>query len=146
MKFLIVDLDGSLCNDTHRKHLAESKKWDEYHSLSSRDEPNDFVLTLIRKLINDNVVAVVITGRTNDYESSTNEWLHRLGVYAEFTYMRKFGDHRPATVLKRESLNAFLSETSSTVDECVVAIEDTPVIVDLWRSLNIPVLQVHQRQ
>ena len=43
----LLDLDGTLCDVSHRKQLAKSKAWNEFHGLCHLDEPNPDVLRVV---------------------------------------------------------------------------------------------------
>src|ERR1044071_9234046 len=39
-KFIVVDLDGTVCDCAHRVHLAQAKQWDEFHAGIPHDKPH----------------------------------------------------------------------------------------------------------
>ena len=58
MKLLILDIDGTLADNSHREHLAEEENWDEFFS-------PDLVakILLLRKCKNNMKSSKMITTR-----------------------------------------------------------------------------------
>ena len=76
MKSAIIDLDGTLSDNTHREHLieGENKKWRDYLQKSSEDEVHEEILEFVQKL-SDEYKIVILTCRSDEVKDKTIKWL-----------------------------------------------------------------------
>ena len=76
MKSAIIDLDGTLSDNSHRKHLieGENKEWRKYLEKASEDELIEDVADFIRDLAEDHRM-VVLTMRSDEIRCQTLDWL-----------------------------------------------------------------------
>ena len=155
MPFIIVDLDGSLSNDSHRQakrptHSKNNEDWDAYHSLLHLDPVNWFIRDMIidfgRRYPDSQVV--LLTGRCAEQtRAATESWLAIAGVrYDELIMKSKLDIEMRNSEFKRMAFQNYLLRTKQHYSDCMLAIEDLPEIIDLWKSYGIPVLQVHQKE
>jgi phosphoglycolate phosphatase-like HAD superfamily hydrolase len=137
MSFYVFDLDGTLADLTHRRHLVEGevKDWDAFFAACSDDAPIEHALDLLANLQQWNQVEIW-SGRSDAVRAETEAWLVEHAIDPKLlTKMRKAGDHRPDDVLKRE----FLEDAPRRPD---IIFDDRKRVVDMWRSLGIPCFQV----
>ena len=145
MKGLLVDLDGTLCDDTHRIHLANAREWDEYHSMLIHDHPNWPVVNLVKGLYRGLGCKhlILLTSRPRKYEMLTREWLGKhLPSIVEITtdiLMRPDDDWRPSPDMKRVLV---LQELPPLICEPFdpkgwIAIDDRQDVLDALAELGI---------
>ena len=75
MSYIVVDLDTTLADNTHREHLAQAKQWDAFHAAMGGDGVYDDVYQLITGLEEANFGIVFLTAREEKYRSKTIAWL-----------------------------------------------------------------------
>lgn len=102
-KAIIVDLDGTLANVDHRMHHVRGegrKNWKRFFEEMTKDEHEEWCRMLTNHLP---VTVILLTGRPDEYEHETREWLKAKDVHYDCLLMRKRGDFRPDTVVKKKS-------------------------------------------
>lgn len=103
MPIIVVDLDGTLADDTRRRvHLPN---WDQYFDGVLNDPVNaplgDILTTLQCK---------ILTGRPEWLREVTELWLKKHRIRYTELIMRPEGDRRPAEVFKAGILDAWLAD------------------------------------
>jgi acid phosphatase class B len=140
MKTIICDLDGTLCDASHRDHLAKAKKWDEFNAASVNDPAHQDVVDFLKAMMAQGNPIAFVTGRSYGYRVITQEWIEDvLGIPAEEQdiYMRNERDFRSDVVIKKEIYETYLSER-----EILLALDDRDQVVAMWRSLGFRCWQV----
>lgn len=141
----ILDVDGTVANNSHRTHylMQDKKDWDSYHKLAHLDKPIPHIIRLISHLSNHTDI-VFCTGRDESQRWLTEHWLDdwlvtRDGDPLTFydLYMRKEGDHRPDHIIKKE----LYQEICKTYDPIMV-FDDRNSVVKMWREIGVPCAQV----
>lgn len=139
-KALIVDLDGTLAlNNSGRPWFGEG-----YEARLHEDEVNQSVLMVLDALYDDRRIdhVLFVSGRTESGRAETEKWLTKLdwrpGSHAASLFMRAVGDFRPDHEIKRAIYDDHIQEAY----DILLALDDRPSIVALWRSLDIPTWQV----
>jgi predicted kinase len=138
---VICDLDGTLCNIEHRLHhvrkpAGEKKDWKSFFVNLSEDTPNVPVAVLIDRF--SGVFPIVFaSGRPDDYQRGTREWLERYDFPTNHLYMRCRGDHRQDYVAKEIILDFEIL----TRFKPLFFIDDRKQVVDLWRRRGFTCLQ-----
>lgn len=135
-KIVLVDMDGTLADVSHRLHFIRGKKnWKQFFRAMDQDPPVTTVVEWVQKLAEDHDI-VIVTGRPEDYVKNTEAWLQKFGVPYSRILMRRNGDHRPDHIVKKELL--------AQVDCSRVAfvIDDRPSVCDMWRDCGLKVYQV----
>ena len=103
MNLLVVDLDGTLCNDAWRKRCLPD--YEEYHSGIPGDEPHQGVLMLIGQyLLSTDSHVAIMTSRPERYRQATLDWLSETCFIDEddflFVAMREEGQKGSSPQLK----------------------------------------------
>jgi phosphoglycolate phosphatase-like HAD superfamily hydrolase len=134
---VIVDMDGTLADVSHRLHHLSSpkKNWKRFFALMDEDPPSEIVLRWVRNLSPDYEV-VIVTGRPDQYRTNTEQWLDRHDVTYSRIFMRRSGDHRPDHVVKKELLDEIGRNRVAFI------IDDRPTVCDMFRSCGMRVFQV----
>lgn len=136
-KIVIVDMDGTLADVSHRLHhlTGPKKNWKKFFGAMSDDPPSEIVMNWVKALAADYEV-VIMTGRPEAYRSVTETWLSDHGVRYSSLLMRRDGDHRPDHVVKRELLDR------TDKDRVAFVIDDRPSVCEMWRGCGLKVFQV----
>lgn len=137
MKTIICDLDGTLCDHEHRKHLLSN--FDEYNSKLHLDNPKQAIREIL-VMMGKAYHIILITGRPIKHQPETEQWLDKHGIKYSGLFMRPEGDMRPDVALKR----AIFHEHVVNPDDVLFVMEDRDCVVDLWRSLGLTCLQVER--
>lgn len=140
---IICDIDGTIAlNNSGRPWFGEG-----FEKRVVEDDVNPMVNKVLNALYGDGTVDAVlfVSGRMQVAQDATLRWL---SVRAGWTFsrnsdymnlfMRKDGDFRPDTEVKREIYDEFIAPRFNVL----LALDDRPEIVDLWRSMDIPTWQV----
>lgn len=131
------DIDGTIANNDHREHLAQAKKWDEFHALGHLDKPLQQTLNVLMALDLNGDTIELWTARPERYRQQTFEWLQKHHVVHERLLMRPDGDWRKAYILK---LEWYLSRSPARRPGLVF--EDHPETTRLLRLAGACVHQV----
>lgn len=137
-KDVIVDIDGTLADVTHRLHHVRGrrKKWKKFFALMSEDKPISEVITRVQDLAGEYNIYLV-SGRPDDYRDITTEWLKLHDVPYEALYMRRAGDFRPDDIVKQEILDEHFDKHNIEL-----VIEDRPRVIRMWKSNGLKVEDV----
>lgn len=150
----IFDLDGTLALIEHRRHFVENgnKQWPEFFKACVDDKPNWPVINLLKSLRKSGAEIWVWSGRSNEVELETQEWLHKHGIFKTIPLtswepfktpwtllMRKAGDHQPDHTLKFGWLANLEPPERNRL--CAV-FDDRDRIVKMWRDNGIVCFQV----
>lgn len=149
---VIVDIDGTIADITHREHLLwpnvlpdgsykpSGEHWDAFHAAAVHDSPHEKIIKLTNALFLGGLSIVLCTGRGDETRAKTQEWLDQHKVYWSWLHMRPFADYRSDTVVKREMLARILADGYSPL----FAIEDRPKVIEMWHKEGIRCIQVKQ--
>lgn len=135
-KIIIIDLDGTLCNMGHRRHLIEKpeimpKDWDSFFSLIHLDTPNLWCAEIVKRFKPDHRIAI-FTGRPDRLRYKTEKWLKDNNIQWDWLMMRDDGDKRDQTIVKGEMLAQLKGE-----GEILFAIDDLLDVAKFWRENGI---------
>lgn len=142
---IIFDLDGTLCDDTHRRgHLAR-QDWAAYHATVLLDKPKLPVIRVMRALYNAGEVVQIWSGRHESARRDTVQWF---ATYAPWVVdykvnlpikLRPTDDSRPSAQLKEAWLDEALAHSRPAV---TLVFDDLQPCVDMWRRRGILCAQV----
>lgn len=134
---VIVDYDGTLSDGTHRLHLLPTKdlhlteSWSEFNRAAMHDTPIRDTIAVINGLWVSGFAVIVLTGRSDEVERESHEWLKYHGVKYDYMIMRRATDNRKDTIIKEEVLRAI------GLENIVCAFDDSPSVIPFMRSLGI---------
>ena len=107
------------------------------------DIPNIPVVEFIKgyeyNTYND-VHIIFMSGREDSARELTKEWLRDNDIMYTHLFMRKTGDIRPDTVIKKELYEEYVKDKYNIL----FCIKDRSCMVRLWKKLNIFVFNVYQ--
>lgn len=126
----VIDLDGCLSDDRHRRHLVHERKYDEYNERCDKDLPAN--LSVLLPLM-DNYV--ILTSRHEVEAQKTLSWLKRHRIPLPLRMMfRPTGNVDSSVSLKRQMLN----EITQAGYRVVTAVDDRPALLDMYREAGVP--------
>jgi len=137
----VFDLDGTVCNVTHRRHWVASKpkNWNAWNAGLVNDTLNDAVYQTLSALNAARFAIVLVSGRGSEYRAQTEKWLRDHNVPYEALYMREAGDFRADDIIKSELADQ-VEETYSIRG----VFDDRKRVVDMWIARGIFVFDVAQ--
>jgi len=138
---IIVDLDGTLCDCSHRQHHVQGKpkNWDAFYAGVIADEPNEAVFRVVERLRHKYEI-IFCTGRPERCRRDTAEWLVTNLSFLSDDYtllMRKDGDYRADYIVKQEMLDTHIDK-----ERVLFVLEDRKQVVDMWRANGLTCFQV----
>ncbi len=138
-KTIIFDIDGTLCDVSAIRHLAEgaTKNFDAFHLESVNCPTIPWVTQAAHDAHNMGFRVVQVTARQEKYRASTSWWIADNLIPSDALYMRANGDFRPDYQVKKEILDRILK-----VYDIQKAFDDNPSIVQLWSEYKIPCVVV----
>lgn len=138
---VIVDVDGTLVDVSGVRHYVMAdprrKDFESFHAAALWCPPVPGVLEVVHALQAAGIAVVIMTSRRRKWEGQTRAWLAGHGIGPALLAMRADGDRRRDAEVKR-TLHGLVSEQFTPV----LAIDDNPSIVALWRELGIPTVRV----
>ena len=141
---VIVDIDGTLSNLDHRKHIIDHdsydkntpEQWEEFNEKAALDTPVQVIVELVRTLHTAGYAIVLCTSRNDPMYALTAAWLKEWGIPYDALYMRPQGDKRPDTLVKLD----LLTEIRKAYEPFMV-LDDRPKVVEMWREAGLVCLQ-----
>jgi predicted kinase len=131
-KWVLVDMDGTLCN-----HIGVRGPFEEQKVLE--DKPWEAVCEMVRALYPTHNVCVV-SGRHDFCGDDSCDWLEMHAVPFDHILMRYSGDNRSDAVVKQEILNELADVIGK--ENIAFVIDDRPRVCEMWKSNGIAVRQV----
>lgn len=137
---IICDLDGTLCNVSHRVHhvVQKPKNWDAFYGAMCHDEIIPAVELLLRTFEETTTQVIFLTGRPDNYRNDTIGWLENHDFFDTVLFMRVAGDKRTDDIVKREIYERDIAPYYNVQ----FVLEDRSRVVRMWRELKIPCFQV----
>lgn len=137
---VVCDIDGTLANVDHRRHFVrtdgQKKDWKGFFAAMDKDTLRDDVLEKVNTVCSENDAGLVlVSARPEEYRAVTEKWLLENGVFYDALIMRRTGDKRPDTEVKREMFERYLRRYDI---ECVF--DDRPSVIRMWRELGLEVV------
>lgn len=139
-KYIIVDLDGTVCNIEHRLDLLKDKKYDEFFLACKDDKPYKDVIEVLN-ILSKSFEIVFCSGRSDIAKIETIEWLDRyteIDYRPEYLLMRKNGDRSKDEELKPK----LLEEVGIKMKDILFVLEDRNSVVEMYRKNGVRCWQV----
>lgn len=142
----IFDLDGVLADNSHRQGILEgkptSKDWNLFFSLSGGDSVYSDTRKLLLTLQAAGYQILIVTGRSEDYEEMTEEWLKNFGMIPNRLYQRRHKDFRKDFEIKEE---IYRTQIQPFYDVLGV-FEDRKDCVEMWRKRGLTCYQPREAE
>lgn len=139
--FVVFDLDGTIALTEHRQHFLERspRDYDAFFAACADDKPCLPVIAALRAHRGIRHRVEIWSGRSDQVRLQTEAWLEAHDVPAKLLKrMRRAGDHRPDTVVKRE----WLADARANGGAPDLVYDDRDSVVAMWRAEGVPCFQV----
>ncbi len=138
-KAIIIDLEGTLSDHSHRVIHYNFKDYDKYNSGFKDDPVNyDFVRLLENEQTDEDLIIIMVTAKSEIYKNDVDFWLRDNGItFISEIHYRDPGDKSPSVEVKRLYLEA-LKERFAIVH----AYDDREDICEMYRNNGMPCTQV----
>ncbi len=165
LKSIILDLDGTLCDTSHREHHIDKhsmavaltlngdagvqKCWDNFHEGMGDDTCNMDILHMLDCMVSlktdlHKYGVIIITGRPERYRDRTMKWLRDFLVPCDALIMRPDGDKTPTEVYKIQALERWLGTKEEVLEKVAFCLEDRDKVVEAFRAYGLPAWQVRK--
>lgn len=140
-KTIIVDLDGTLADHTHRlpllptENLDRTESWREFNSACVWDTPIQRTIDLISAL-SLHYRVVILTSRCDHASLRTRRWLYIHDVSYNYLIMRREDDNRSSTEMKKEEV------LEIGLDNILCCFDDDPAVIKMFRKMGLTVYDV----
>lgn len=138
---ILIDLDGTLCNVSHRVHFVKETppNWPAFFDACADDVPNPAVVALYHMARAADYAIIYVSGRPDSHRGETERWLyiHEVSGYAGLL-MRPAGDYRPDQIVKRELYEQHIAPSYKVL----FTVDDRASVVKMWRELGLTCFQV----
>lgn len=151
---IIFDRDGTMASvhngPSHSRHdtgdytKATNDDWAAFNASLPFDRPVPLVVGLL-KAVRPGVIRIMVSGRAaGDKKGETFrywqmwQWIHKHNLPIDYLFMREAGDKRLDSVVKEEILNRDILPRFNPV----VAVDDRPAILDVWKRHGLLTIQV----
>lgn len=126
---ILVDIDGTLAHMNGRSPFEWGRVGEDNVDIAVRSIVNNS---------DESFKVILLSGRDSVCRDETTAWLMDYSVYFNVLHMRKEGDMRPDTVVKKEIYDEHIKDKFNVI----FAIEDRPCMVRLWIDLGIKVFNI----
>lgn len=128
---VIVDIDGTIAHMNGKRGPYDLEKVDF-------DDFDERIGRIVNGLINDTKI-IVVSGREDYCMRKTMEWLDRNNFHYDYIFMRKTGDNRKDSIVKKEIYENAIKHNFNVY----AVFDDRKQVVDMWRNdLGLLCLQV----
>lgn len=138
MKIVIMDLDGVICDNSHRAHLVppvdqqhRNEAWRPFVEECVNDKPipsGAAFLNIVR--LSGEVPVVIITSRQQAYSEITYNWLRSHNLYCTEVIFRPDDNHLSPKEYKRTVVRDLKDKSL----EILFAIDDDPAIIAMYNE------------
>lgn len=138
---VIFDIDGTLADCTHRQHYVQGegkKDWSNFFKGMGEDTPRTEIIELLKQKDSEGNRIILVSGRPDDYREVTEKWLEDNGVDYFHLLMRKAGDSKPDTEVKKQILEKYFADRS----KIKLVVDDRPSVIRMWRDEGLEVMDV----
>lgn len=139
---ILFDLDGTLVNIDHRKHIidASDPDWDAFEKECIHDSPIEATIMAAQGFIATRKQVWVWTGRSDLVLRETEKQLQVFGVPYHQLLMRPHGDLHTTSELKR----GWLNNSPVQRDRVLCAYDDDPYIISMLRAEGLDCFHVRE--
>jgi len=129
---IIVDIDGTLAHRCDRQ-------WFDYSKVD-QDELDVTVDGIVRAYAKIGYIILIVSGReaTDECYHKTNTWLKKHDIPFYDLMMRKEGDFRRDSIVKKEIYDTLIKDKF----DVEFVLDDRSSVVTMWREIGLKCLQV----
>ena len=147
----IIDLDGTLYDNSHRQHLIPADRsntagWVEFNCACTDDVLREDMSDLVRSVLLSGREVIFLTGRG---EAAGEQTMRRL--LKDFNFieqptliMRQMDCHTSAAEFKRDAVKR-IRDSERWAGYDLIALEDDPSIVEVMRGMGVTVLHIDSK-
>lgn len=128
-KAIIVDIDGTLAKICNREIFD--------YPQAINDEVHYHIADLIDRYRHDHLI-ILLSGRDEECRDVTVNWLKKNRIGYHLLLMRKRGDKRDDTIVKKELYKRHIQGRY----DVTFVLDDRARVVDMWREIGLVCLQV----
>ena len=139
---IVVDLDGTVCDSSHRDHLAQAGQWDDFHKALTDDKPWKDAKELIFAMNQYGMNTIAVTGRNERHRCRTLGWLRLNEIEIDMLLMRRDDDFRSDTEVKPALLSEHFGSMQIALESVLFILDDRDKVVQKWRDLGFRCWQV----
>ncbi len=139
-KAIIVDLDGTLADDTWRRHTYShpQRNWSEINAMCKYDLPIRWCQELVESMHKTGTHIIFLTARNSEAREATKAWLSHHVPFKDFTLiMRPERDFREDCIVKEDLYN----DQVHALYDVLFCLDDKQTVTDMWRRLGLKCLQ-----
>ena len=139
---VIVDIDGTVADLSHREHYVrgDKKDWRTFLSKCDQDEPKRDIYLIAESFCDVTGSHLVFcSGRGQEYQDKTKMWLSRYDMDYDNIFMRQERDYRQDYIIKEHILDF---EILTRYSQVLAVFDDRSTVVDMWRKRGLTCLQV----
>lgn len=130
---VIVDIDGTLA------HIVGDDPRSPYdYARVHEDALDDVIYGVALSAAERGDKLLIVSGREDDCRDVTEAWLEKHGIVYDELHMRKAGDHRKDSIVKKE---IYENEIKPRYNVRFV-LDDRNQVVEMWRDQGLVCLQV----
>lgn len=133
-----IDMDNTLSNADHREHYLQNgkKNWKAFFEEMIEDPVNIWCDKLVRSSHLAGTKVLICSGRPDDYERHTREWLTKYDIPFDRLIMRRRNDNRKDLIVKE----IMLEYEVKTKYNLLYAVDDRKQVIDQIRKHGVIVL------
>lgn len=145
---IIMDLDGVLCDNSHRAHLVppaeqqhRNEAWRPFVEQCVNDKPIAAGVALYESLIKRHWV-VIVTSRQEIFAEESRDWLrYHIATWDQpYVVFRPNNCELPPREFKRGVLNRLRQDNN-----ILFAVDDDPAIIDMYNAEGVATFQPSTR-
>lgn len=147
----IIDLDGTLYDNSHRQHLIPADRsntagWVEFNCACADDVLREDISDLVRSVLLSGREVIFLTGRGEVAAEQTMQRLLKDFNFIEqpTLIMRPMDCHTSAAEFKRDAVKR-IRDSKRWADYQLIALEDDPSIVEVMRGMGVTVLHIDSK-
>lgn len=136
---VVFDVDGTLMDESHRKHLRDEKKWEEYFEACDKDVPIQHVIALTQEYKAKGYEIWVMTGRADigTCREKTIASFQEHGVVFDHLKMRSKEVMIPDHVLKPAWIAKYIGK-----ERVEVIYDDREPVIEGFRKKGLNVINI----
>lgn len=138
-RVVIFDIDGTLMDESHRKHLRESGDWDTYFSKCDLDVPIQKMVDLTKEYKSKGYEIWLMSGRSETCKDKTIQSLNEHGVCFDCINLRGSDVFVPDYVLKPAWVSKYVG-----IERVDAVYDDTDKVIEGFRSKGLNVFDVKE--
>jgi len=131
---VIFDLDGTLAC------IGDRSPYDS--KACAGDLPNESIIRLFKTIASSVMYStemIIFSGRKDNAEIETRDWLENQEIIAYQLHMRRVDDDRKDSIVKQEMFDAYVRGKYNVL----FVVDDRDQVVKMWRDQGITCLQVN---